>query len=289
MDRLLVDIHPHIISNDEVRYPKSPLGGVQSQWSKARPATWEALSEAMASAGVGKAAVVQSSTTYGHNNSYLADCVDTEPERITGVCSVGFMEDSILDDIRYWIDERGMSGLRLFTTGSTMAQSDWLNDEKTKPAWAYVAERGIPVCVQLRVEALDRLRSVLDEFPDLRLVLDHVAMIKFVDGPPYTVAEPVYPFADFPGVHLKVTTSTLRSAAESDGGTPAVVDELIRHFGSDRIAWGSNWPASDGKLDDLVALLDTAVAGLNEDDATNICSGTALKLYPKLSTNVDNS
>ena len=29
MARTLVDIHPHVISSDESKYPKAPLGGVQ--------------------------------------------------------------------------------------------------------------------------------------------------------------------------------------------------------------------------------------------------------------------
>ena len=282
MAPMVVDIHPHIISSDDVTYPKRPLGGVRSEWSKARAATWEEYSAAMTAAGVAKAAVVQSSTTYGHDNSYLADSVDTAPGRITGVCSVGFMEDGVLDDIRYWITERGMSGLRLFTTGSTMAQSDWLNDEKTKPAWAYVADHGIPVCVQLRVTALPMLRSVLEQFPGLRVVVDHVAMTDFVDGPPYRAADPVYELAEFPGVHLKITTRTLRTGGESEGGAAAVLRELIGHFGSDRLAWGSNWPASEGTLGDLRGLLLDATRDLPEADAANIHSGTALSLYPKL-------
>ena len=282
MDRTVVDIHPHIISSDDDKYPKSPLGGVRSKWSQARPAPWERLSEAMTAAGVHKAAVVQSSTTYGHDNAYLADCVDTAPGRITGVCSVGFMDDGVLDDMRYWINERGMSGLRLFTTGSTMAQSDWLNDEKTKPAWAWAADNGVPVCVQLRVSALPMLRSVLEQFPDLRVVIDHVAMTDFVEGPPYRVAEPVYEFAEFPGVHLTVTTRTLRTGGQSAGGAGAVLRELVGHFGSERIAWGSNWPASEGTLGDLLGLLDDAVGDLPEADAANIRGGTALRLYPKL-------
>jgi L-fuconolactonase len=283
MTRQLVDIHPHIISPDTQKYPLSPLGGKRSEWSKDRHAAPLAdLLAAMDETGVSRAAVVQSSTTYGHNNSYLADSVDQADGRITGVCSVGFMEDSILDDIKYWIDERGMSGLRLFTTGSTLAQSDWLNDEKTHPAWDYVADHGIPICVQLRVGALPLLRDVLTRRPELRIVLDHCVMTEFTQGPPYTVAEPIWPFADFPGVHLKVTTKTLRTGGQSDGGAPAVLRELISHFGSERMAWGSNWPASDTSLPSLAGLVTDAVAGLPEADAANICGQTALRLYPKL-------
>ena len=48
----IIDIHPHIISNDAVRYPRAPLGGHQSDWSRTRPVTAEALLAAMDKSGV---------------------------------------------------------------------------------------------------------------------------------------------------------------------------------------------------------------------------------------------
>ena len=35
----IIDIHPHIIANDAARYPRAPLGGHQSDWSRTRPVT----------------------------------------------------------------------------------------------------------------------------------------------------------------------------------------------------------------------------------------------------------
>lgn len=282
MPRELVDIHPHVISPDESRYPRTPLGGVQSKWSLERPVDWEQLSAAMDEAHVTKAAVVQSSTTYGHDNSYLADCVDRAPGKITGVCSVGFMDDDIIGQTEYWIGERGMSGVRLFTTGSTMGQATWLDDPKTKPAWAYVTERGIPVCVQLTAPALPQLENLLKEFSGLCVILDHVAMTDLSEGPPYAAVNPVYELAGFEGVNLKVTSRTLLSARQSKGGSPGALKELADHFGSGRIAWGSNYPANEGSLGSLVSLLEEATALLSDADADNIYSGTALRLYPKL-------
>ena len=55
----IVDIHPHIISDDETLYPPAPLFGKRSDWSQERPNTVEALIAAMDEAGVAKAAVVQ--------------------------------------------------------------------------------------------------------------------------------------------------------------------------------------------------------------------------------------
>ena len=88
MPTTTIDIHPHIISGDATRYPLAPLGGHQSDWSRTRPVTLEQLVAAMDTAGVQKAAIVQASTCYGHDNSYLADAVSAYSKRFTGVFSV---------------------------------------------------------------------------------------------------------------------------------------------------------------------------------------------------------
>src|SRR3954471_10579421 len=88
MPTKIIDIHPHIISPDTKRYPLSPLGGEQSGWSQTRPVTFEQLVAAMDEARVDQAAIVHSSTTYGYDNSYVADAVALQPQRFTGVFSV---------------------------------------------------------------------------------------------------------------------------------------------------------------------------------------------------------
>src|SRR5258706_15991618 len=84
----VIDIHPHVIAPDPVRYPLDPLGGKQSDWSRTRPVSFEKMLAAMDQAGIAKSALVQTSTSYGHDNSYVADAVAAHPERFTGVFSV---------------------------------------------------------------------------------------------------------------------------------------------------------------------------------------------------------
>ena len=81
----VIDIHPHVISTDTTRYRRAPLGGHQSAWSRERPVGVEQLVVEQDRAGILKAALVQASTCYGHDNSYLADAVAAYPGRFTGV------------------------------------------------------------------------------------------------------------------------------------------------------------------------------------------------------------
>jgi predicted TIM-barrel fold metal-dependent hydrolase len=78
----IVDIHPHVISPDPKRFPLNPLGGTQSTWSRDRPTPYEALVSAMDEAGVDKAAIVQASTAYGHDNSYVAEAIAAVPSAL---------------------------------------------------------------------------------------------------------------------------------------------------------------------------------------------------------------
>src|SRR5262245_12344755 len=116
MQSKIVDIHPHIVSQDTVRYPVTPLGGKQSEWSKERSVTLEQLVDAMDEAGVDKAAIVHSSTTYGFNNDYVVDAVAAQPKRFTGVFSVNVTQADAAERMRYWVS-KGMTGMRIFARG----------------------------------------------------------------------------------------------------------------------------------------------------------------------------
>ena len=132
---LTIDIHPHVISTDESRYPRAPIGGHQSEWSSKRPVSTEQMIAAMDAAGVEKSVLVQASTCYGHDNSYVADAVAAHPDRFSGVFSADILAPDATQRMRHWMS-KGLTGMRLFTTGSTMPdQADWLDDPRCFPAW----------------------------------------------------------------------------------------------------------------------------------------------------------
>jgi len=128
----IIDIHLHIISADTARYPVVPVDGVRSDWSKERPTGFEEAVAGMDEAGIWKAAIVQSSTTYGYDNSYVADSVAGNTRRFTGVFSIDIQADDAVEKVRYWAKERKLTGLRLFSHGSTPElQAAMFTDPKT--------------------------------------------------------------------------------------------------------------------------------------------------------------
>src|SRR2546427_12621806 len=105
---------------------------------------------AMDEAGIAKAALVQASTCYGHDNSYVADAVTAHPERFTGVFSVDVLQRDAPERIDCWVS-KGLTGLRVFIAGHTAAVRDArLDDSPSLPPGEHAGRTGIPVCVQLR-------------------------------------------------------------------------------------------------------------------------------------------
>jgi predicted TIM-barrel fold metal-dependent hydrolase len=282
MPSKLIDIHPHIISTDTVRYPVSPLGGQRSEWSKHRSVDFAELVADMNAAGVDKAAIVHSSTTYGYDATYLADAIADHHDRFTGVFSVDVRAADGVDKVRYWID-RGLSGLRLFAVGSTVkTDQSWIADPATFPVWKYCSDQGISVAISMRQDGLPHLIEVIRRFPDVRIVLDHLLHAPMEDGPPYAKAEPMFAMAQYPNVYLKLTSAIIQRSKQGLATPESFFGKLMNTFGSARIAWGSNFPAVEGNFPALVAEAREILSILSAEDQQNIFWRTAVSLYPAL-------
>jgi L-fuconolactonase len=279
----IVDTHTHVISPDRARYPLAPVGGRQSDWSAHHSTDYETLLRALDEAGIARAMVVQASTAYGNDNRYVNDAVRAHPDRFCGVFSIDMLAGDNVDQMRRWL-EAGMSGLRLFTTGTTMpGQADWLDDPRTFPVWEYAQEHDVSICVQMTAAGIPKLTGLLTRFPGVRVLLDHLARPNLVDGPPYESAAPLFALAGHAGVHLKLTSRTIREAARGASTVGVFFPQVVAAFGARRIAWGSNYPAAEGTLAAILAEARDALSVLADADRAWIFGDTARTIYPALS------
>ncbi|MBU9367446.1 amidohydrolase [Burkholderia multivorans] len=278
----IVDIHPHIISDDEKRYPPAPLFGKRSEWSQERPNTVEALISAMDEAGVAKAAVVHSSTTYGFDNSYVVDSCARFPDRLVAVGSVNMLADDVASVIEKWVGS-GLAGLRIFTGGSTKDfDPSELENPKSFRAWEILAELKLPMCIQTGPIGLPQVRMLAQKFPRVNIVLDHLARPDVLDGPPYANAASLFAMADLPNVYLKLTPRIFGDVKKEKASAETFFPRVVEAFGAARLAWGSNFPTSPGTLTEILATAQDGLQCLSETDREWIFGKTALKLYPAL-------
>jgi L-fuconolactonase len=278
----IIDIHPHIVSTDTARYPIAPQHGHRSNWSATRAVTFEQLVAEMDEAGVAKAAIVHSSTTYGHDNSYVADSVATQPQRFTGVYSFDLLAPDALKTFDHWL-ARGMGGIRLFTGGAThQTEGDWLVNPATFPIWERCASIGMSIAIQTTPVGLPMIAELAQRFPTVKISLDHCGRPVLDGGPPYAACAGLFELARFDNVTLKITPRTFDLAQAAPGGADAFFQHLVRVFGADHLAFGSNYPASAGPLKKLIDQGHACLASLSDEERAWIWGRTARVLYPTL-------
>ncbi|MGF6721817.1 L-fuconolactonase [Paraburkholderia sp. GAS41] len=278
----IVDIHPHIISDDETRYPPAPLFGKRSEWSQERPTTVETLIAAMDEAGVAKAAVVHSSTTYGFDNRYVVEGCGKYPGRLVAVGSVDVLQPDAPERILEWV-RLGLAGLRLFTGGSTKEfDPSELDDPRSFPAWELCAELGLTMCIQTGPIGLPQVTTLARRFPKVRIILDHLGRPEVADGAPYVAAQSLFDLAPLDNIYLKLTPRIFGDVKKEKARADTFFPRVVEAFGAQRMAWGSNYPTSTGTLPDILATAQAGLACLNDEDRAWIFGRTAQQLYPAL-------
>jgi len=280
----IIDIHPHVISDDETRYPPAPLFGRRSNWSQERPCTVQTLIAAMDEAGVARAAVVHSSTTYGFDNSYVVDACGQYPRRLVAVGSVDMLAGDVTAVIRRWAG-KGVAGLRIFTGGSTRDfDPSELEDPRSFKAWEALAELRMPMCIQTAPIGLPQVAMLARKFPTVNVILDHLARPDVLDGPPYRNAAGLFALAELPNIYLKLTPRIFGDVTKEKASAETFFPRLVGAFGAERIAWGSNFPSSPGTLRDILAAAQGSLSCLGEDERAWIFGRTARTLYPRLAS-----
>jgi L-fucono-1,5-lactonase len=268
---LVVDTHTHIVSDDEETYPLHPRG-TTGPWYREDPCSVERLVSLMDESGVDRVVLVQGMSAYGTDNRYTAASARRYPKRCT---SVGYLDLAGTDpegELRRLVQVERMRGLRW------VSLFDGQPLEEPAAVWRAAVALGIPVVVTILADMLPTLADALPRLPAIPLALDHCAFADFAGGVPDELAA----LAEFPNLHLKVSSNVLESA-EPHGDVRELVCELASRFGAHRLMWGSDYSQThDHPYPELVARQRHAASRLSDEDRDRYLGGTALTLWPEL-------
>ena len=123
---------------------------------------------------------------------------------------------------------------------------------------------------------------LLERFPKVRMIIDHLMRAPTESGPPYEEASGFFRLAKHPNIYLKLTINSVREARKGKATPETFFGRVVKEFGAQRIAWGSNSPASEGSLKTMVDESKAALAFLPAEDQEWIFWRTAQTLYPAL-------
>jgi L-fuconolactonase len=275
---MMVESHCHIMSDDQRKYPRD-TGPTPAAW--VRDLTGEEFLKLMDGAGVDRAILVQAFGAYRYDNSYVADVAARYLDRFVAVCIVDALAPDAADKLDYWVNDRGVKGLRVvtWTEPETM-----LDDPRIDPLWRRASELRIPVCVLTNFPQVPRLARVLERFGDLPIALDHLGLPRLDDGPHFSKEQALFDLARFPNFYGKFSSWTIAAAAKNgEGGCADFFRRLLDAFGPQRLMWGTNFPASnDRSYRGFVDFAKEQLSFLSDDERRWVFGDTALSLWPML-------
>ena len=231
---MIVDGHAHVWTLDSDHYPWQPTFGFVPT-EEAAPATLLANMDRQA---VGHALLVQPSA-YGRDHRFLFDAVQAHPNRFLAIGLVDPSDPVDTSNAMSLVSDRGCVGLRVnlsLNLETAAAQADG-------PGWAALEGCEVPISVRAMPAHHGLVKDVLVRYPRLRVVVDHLGLPE--PGRLAEAADRLNELARFERCWLKIAglARFSRSPPPYRDAWP-VVRAALRSFGSSRLVWGSDFPAT---------------------------------------------
>ncbi|AEG50554.1 amidohydrolase 2 [Sphingobium chlorophenolicum L-1] len=299
----IFDTHAHLIADDDVAYPPSPMRGTTHVTRMTYTATAEWLIGQMDRNGVGKACIVQRGHVYGYDNSYIIDSGRKYPDRFVPVVILDAQDPETPARYRDMVLNQGVRGLRLAQTHFEHYDTAWMNSPTAMECWRTAADLGTPVAIIFFRRhlswGLPALKFIAEYLPSLRIIVDHIGTphtlsnpekARYVEAgldagmpppPDFGIAETISIFEKLPNVSFKFTEINMERLADQKAEPAAFIRRLADAFGADRLMWGSDLGQSEWPYEEKAAWARRAAAELSPDERRAFLYETAERLYER--------
>lgn len=234
-------------------------------------------------AGVDQAVVVGFPICEWTDNWYTHEAV-TEHEALLGIGLVDPFAPSSEARLRELLAPPDMVGFRLgpvYARDARWRREDpsatWLRDAADETAfWNAAREEDAIVQLLCHHSQLEQVTHLVERYPDLTYVVDHLARVDPDDSPAESGFGEFRRLADFENVYPKLSALPFLS----EEGYPYAdlhphVERLFEWYGRDRLVWGSDYQFESGlaTYDETVSWMDD-VPFLSSNDVDWITSRT---------------
>ena len=277
----VVDIHPHIISADDKAYPRVPLFGVQSEWSKERPTPIEDMIAAMDAAGVDAAILVSVYTMYEYDESYAVQAYNQYPKRFRLIKPVNPTDPNVEQTIAQWAVTPGAIAIRIMLNRGV---SEDPADPGINRVLAAAARYNLPVNL-LCWGRLAQVKQLAIQNPNTQIVVDHLGLQQPYEAPPlensFGDLPAVLALAECKNIAIKLTgAGTLSKQSYPYADIWPSIRKILDAFGLERCMWGTDWTRAIKILSyqqgvDALRLTDH----LTEHERAQLMGGNLKKIY----------
>jgi L-fuconolactonase len=279
----VIDAHQHLWDLGRARYDwltpeQAPID---------RTIDWDELAPLMRATPISRTVLVQAADN-AEDTSYMFEVAGAHPE-VAGVVAWVPLDrpDDVADRLLDLRDRPGFAGVRNLI--HDRPDPDWLLRPDVTHGLALLADARVPFdVVAVLPRHLEHVETLSERFPDLRMVIDHLAKPPIkggaYEGGPGRWRRLMARAAANPNVYAKISGLYPASGDQRDW-TPddlrPYVDHAFEVFGADRLMFGSDWPVSvhAGGYLPVWTGLDTLFAELTPAERSAVTHDTAARFY----------
>jgi predicted TIM-barrel fold metal-dependent hydrolase len=266
-----VDAHVHVWQTDP-RFPFAPGAKVPVNID----ASPSSLLEKMRCNGISRTVLIQV-IHYKWDNRFLVATLRSHPGKFAGVCRVDPQNPAAPDHLSFWT-EQGCRGVRLSPAADPTG--DWIRGPQMLSLWKRCEDLKVPMTLLLPISRLPDTVPLLDKFPSLTTVIDHMADCPVDDSQGLQLLRSL---ARYPNLYVKVSHPwSLSKLPYPYPDVLAMIARLRDSFTANRLMWGTDWPIKPELLsyDRRVALYRDHVPFLSRTEHRQLLAGTATRVWP---------
>lgn len=247
-----------------------------------RPFLPEELAPILARHGIDHTVLVQAAPTEAEG-AFLLSLAEQHAFIAGVVVWVDMASEDFEANLSRHLEHPKFSGVRPMI--QDIADPEWMLRREVKRAFAILSERGVCFDFLIKPHQLGPTLQILEEFPRLRAVIDHLAKPD-IRG---QVKDPWRSLMQRAAEHENAFCKLSGMITEADPERWSVEDlvpyvaHVVGCFGPERLMFGSDWPVCTlaGSYDQVLSAAEAALARLRLDDTAQarIFGGSAWEFY----------
>jgi predicted TIM-barrel fold metal-dependent hydrolase len=237
----VVDTHMHVWTSDTKNFPFAHPYDANFK-PPAIAGTVEMLLAEMDRHSIDHAVLVQV-IYYGWDNRYVAQAIKRHPRRFRAQGLIDPTDGDVAGKLEYWMTEQGLSGMR-FSPIYYRGRDEWLTSDAHRRLWKKAEALRAIFNFFIAAHQLARLETMLAAFPEVRVVIDHLARVDLSGPDPAGEVAQLTRLARYRNVWVKVSELNLLSPSKvyPYADTFSWVKRVYDAFGPDRLLWGTGFP-----------------------------------------------